>query len=193
MPVNIDDPSRPTLSDPSIELVEELRLLKARAKDSLARIQAIETSLSGALAASALGKTFIAQTTEDNMLALLGAEGFGIEMLRAVDPAEAQDLLGMTTGLEVTTANPGGITLPNYMGNFTFKLGSFLSTQDANQAFSFETPFTSQCFGVVSIGTSAYSSAIPISFHTFTTGGATANRDDGVAGSHTIYYLALGI
>lgn len=193
MPVNIDDVARPVLSDSSIELVEELRALKARAKDTLTRVQELETAISSSLSASTLGRTLIAQSTPSAMLDTLGAEAFGKTLFATATPTEAQDALGMTTGLEVTMANPGGITLPNYMGNLSFRLGSFVSNTDDNQPFTFSDPFTSQCFGVVSIGTSAVSAHTPISFHTPSIAGAVANRDDGVGGDVTIYYLAIGV
>lgn len=88
-----------------------------------------------------------------------------------------------------TMATSGSTTLG---GGLIMKFGSFVSTSDSDETFTYPVAFPTNVFSVVFSNVGSGGGAYSVHPKTFSTSGFVVNRSDDLDGSFTINFIAIG-
>lgn len=107
MAVNALDPTRPTLSDQSIELVEELRAIKQRLVTDKSNIEQLQNTLINISGITAFGAQLLASTGADDALDLLDFTPVGKQVAQINSLPDLVQLLGIQSPVPFVVVGGG--------------------------------------------------------------------------------------
>lgn len=191
MAVNPLDPTKPTLTDQSIELVEELRAMKQRLVTDKANIEQIQNTIIDIQGIGAFGAELLASTDEHDAREQLGFSPYGELLVQYASAAALAGDLGVVSPAPILTAGVGKWCIQ--FADSTIKINivkaTFNHTGAGGTAVLWQVPFVTGAFAIVGNLQANADRAIWTSAETLN--GCTVNHNNGSA--HPGVVIAIGI
>lgn len=98
------------------------------------------------------------------------------------------DSLSLSRNNEMTKASSGYVYLP---GGILLQWGTVSNNSDSAQTFSFTTSFTNNCYSITT-NRQVENAMSPVCVSAFDKDGFTVNRENGISGTNSLQYIAIG-
>lgn len=148
MAVNALDPTKPVLTDPSIELVQELRAIKQRLVTDKNNIEQLQSTLVAVSSITTFGSELLASADSDAALTVLDFTAIGKIISQTPSWEDLADQLGVQSPVPVLTVgtNKWCIAFP---GTLKINIVVVPSCPSAGTDITWVVPFETTTFGAV--------------------------------------------
>lgn len=185
------DPTKPTLLDPSIELVEELRAIKGRLVTDRDNIQQLQNTLVDITGITSFGAQLLASTGADAALDILDFTATGKEISQVASYAALATALGVQSPVPTITVGVGHWCV-QFAGGFKINVITITTSDDGTTAPTWLVPFTTSIWGAVAtLFTPTTQGTTSCNVNNATLTGCTL--DHGGSGNRLITVIAVGI